>query len=97
MSKAKVNLSTVALAAVKAAHGAAGSKATPAGSKGGAPAKPFKVGAKTFRSMSDLATRDPQAFATLTQAVLVKGGADPKRAGALMAHRTRILHAAGVK
>jgi hypothetical protein len=85
------------LSKVRAAYGKAGSKATPPGtvSNGG---QPFTVGkgrnARTFSGMADLADRAPDLFATLTVGELIAGGASKGRAGALMAHRTRILHAA---
>ena len=76
------------------AEEAAGSATAPTGQNG---SRPFQLGGKTYRSIPDLAARDPHAFARLSSAALLQENAamTAREAAARMAHRTRILIEAG--
>jgi hypothetical protein len=96
MAKAKVDLTQQALAAVRAAYAEAGAQATPPGQTRSP--SPFKVGGVVYESIPDLAARNPRALATLTLDQLLKSnpGMTAGSASARMAHRSRILKAAGL-
>src|SRR4051812_46182417 len=102
---AKVNLNQSSLQAVADAYKAAGSSARPGATNSSQP-RSFRIGTTVYRGMADLAERNPQMLVRVTSADIVpldtSGQPLPydrqaAAVGALMAHRTRILNAAGIR
>jgi hypothetical protein len=102
---AKPDLSKSSLQAVADAYKAAGPSARPGATNSSQP-RSFRIGTTVYRGMADLAERNPQMLVRVTSAdiVALDSSAQPLphsrqagAVGALMAHRTRILNAAGIR